>query len=150
MVVNPAASSRVWLLFFSFVMWAKRAKSHLVPSLSCEKELPEYFKGLLSCSHFSCLSLHASYLICKQTRSVGRMASPHEMRVPFYHTEAISFGPGDSCRPSSALPLSASSEEGISHTCTRNTSEFTHGVLPWITRPAPPCPRAAAEGHRRT
>lgn len=152
MVVNPAASNRVWLLFFLLCNGSKKGKKPSCTISLMRKRTAWIFQRLaLTFSFFP--SFPARFIFDLQTDEVSWAHGSPLMRCGYLSVVLRRSALGQETAVGPALHslfcLSASSEEGISHPCARNTSAFSQGVLPWITRPAPPCPRAAAEGHGR-
>lgn len=136
------------IYFFFSVTGSKKRKCCLLPTLFMQKKNSlEVSKAVLIF-----LSLLPCFTFDLQADRVGQAHPfpPHDISVSFCRTEVIGLGLGRAAAPAlcSHFCLSANFKRRIWVTFMPEIHAFSLGVLLWITRTAPRCPRAASEGHR--
>lgn len=135
-------------LFFFLCNRIKKENAVSYQLFSCKKK-----NGLeVSKAVLIFLSLLPCFTFDLQADRVGQAHPfpPHDISVSFCRTEVIGLGLGRAAAPAlcSHFCLSANFKRRIWVTFMPEIHAFSLGVLLWITRTAPRCPRAASEGHR--
>lgn len=147
--VDPNASKWVWGYFLCNRIKKEKMLS-LTNSFHAKKNCLEVSKAVLIFPFF--LSLPPCFMFYLQADRVGQAHPfpPDDISVSFCRMEVIGLGRGRALAPAlrSHFCLSASFERRIWVTFMPEIYAFSLGVLLWITRTAPRCPRAASEGHR--
>jgi len=98
--------------FFFLCIRSEKGKTTYFTNSFMQKRTTWKFQTLLSFSPLSCLSLPASYLICRETGSVRPITSPQEILVSCCSAEVSSLSKGKAVAPAlhTHFCLSASSK----------------------------------------